>query len=150
MSEKEMPQFPIRTDVTICQADAPKDHLIGWTMKEYLGFTVYKATDEMLANHSLRKLLDDRLWPEDSDGQPRLHKPLTKYEDLQVGDKIIVKSLYDYLWFIAEVEERSDGSLRAATESCLVMLQFSEDDRKCWVASGTVNKACLDKVTFDV
>ena len=96
--------IPVRTEITVLPADPPGRESIGWTCREYHGTEVFKeGADEV---------------------------PLTKKEDIQPGDKLIVTTLVGRYLMTAVLE---DGELRADSEGLIADLVFDSDDRHCWV-----------------
>jgi hypothetical protein len=81
---------------------------LNWTIKEYIGPTVYKKNAPNVA--------------------------LYEQADLKEGDEIICGS-----WFFT-VEKFEDGELFGQSEHLAAALEFNQDDRKCWVCGGIVNK----------
>lgn len=69
--------------------------------------------------------------------------PLTKKEDIQPGDKLIVTTLVGRYLMTAVLEE---GELHADNEGLIADLQYDIDDRHCWVSTYGVNKRALSKV----
>jgi len=118
MSEPEVVgQFPIRNDIEILPYKEDKN--IGWTIENYYsGAEITKP------------------------GSP---EPLTKESDLQVGDEIIVPTLFGS--HNGTVEKDSYGKLYAKIgESLVADLYFGTDDRKCWITLSTINVRALKNV----
>lgn len=100
--------------LTVLPADDPPKSKLNWVIREYIGSEIHKSLEP------------------GPDGYP---VPLTRFEDLQEGDEV-------YAWdgqMKFTVRKGEDGSLHGGDERHYVLLQFAQDDRKCWVAAGVVN-----------
>lgn len=109
-------RFPIRQDIEVIPAD--KENInVGWSCREYSGAEITK---------------------------PGSSEPLIKESDLQVGDKIIVPTLFGN--YNGTVEKDSGGELYAKIgDHTVADLCFSTDDRKCWITNCAVNTRGLKK-----
>jgi hypothetical protein len=110
-------RFPIRQDIEIIPAD--KENInIGWSCREYSGAEITK---------------------------PGSSEPLIKESDLQVGDKIIVPTLFGN--HNGVVEKDSYSVLYAKIgENLVADLHFSTDDRRCWITFSTINVRALKNI----
>ena len=107
-------RFPIRQNIEVIPTDKENEN-IGWTCQEYVGAEITK---------------------------PGNSEPLTKESDLQVGDKIIVPTLFGN--YNGIVEKNEYGELHAKIGDHLIAdLRFAEDDRNCWVATCAFNVRAL-------
>ena len=61
-------------------------------------------------------------------------------DPLQIGD---VVSLYGVT---AIVKQGEDGHLYAENSSMISPLEFGEDDRKCWVSGGIINRKAMEMI----
>lgn len=130
--------FLIRNEMTILPAEDPTRLKLEWTIYEQMGFEVLRFPE----GHNLtpEQIYHDRYWPRDEKGEPLYHKPITVKEDLKIGDKLLIKEIWDYIWMpaiytsegVAISGENGDGGLSAN-------LKFGEDDRNCWVCSCLIN-----------
>ena len=110
-------KIPVQTDLTILPAD-PERAPVGWMCRCYSGAEVFKPVAEDVL--------------------------LTRREDIQPGDKLIVTTLVGTLVMTATLDE--EGDLQAETEHTLANLEFGEDDRECWISSLAINKHAFEKV----
>ncbi len=111
-------QFPIRQDIEVIPADK-EDKSIGWTVENY-----YSGAEIT---------------------KPGSSEPLTKESDLQVGDKIIVPTLFGN--HNGVVEKDSYSVLYAKIgENLVADLHFSTDDRRCWITFSTINVRALKNI----
>jgi len=94
---------------------------IKWKVREYSGCEVYLNVSDLDA-----------------------HRTLKKKDVLVGGQEIVVPTLTG--WTMAKVARDKYGDLHAETEHYVWPLEFSQDDRECWVAAGCINKKCLDKL----
>ena len=110
-------RFPIRNDIEVLPYKEDKN--IGWVVeKEYSGAEITKPGSSEL---------------------------LTKESDLQVGDKIIVPTLFGSCNGV--VEKDSYGVLYVRIgEHTVADLHFSTDDRKCWVTLAAINTRGLKNI----
>lgn len=93
---------------------------IEWIVQEYVGIEIYRNKDDLMAD---RKML----------------------EPPKVGDDILCPTLSG--WTKATVE--SDKSrLCAKAEGLVWFLTFSNDSRKCWIATSTINMSALMKLNL--
>jgi hypothetical protein len=58
---------------------------------------------------------------------------LINEDDLKEGDQIIC-----YSWLLT-VKKNEDGELYGENKQLYAILDFSKDDRKCWVCGGIIN-----------
>ncbi len=116
-------KFPVKTDLTVFSADDCKSSKIGWVCREYQGGEVYGLDSE-------EKIVEN---------------PLTQENDLYLGKKIGVPTLFGYL--IMEVI--GDGNKFAAitsTKKTWANLEFAKDDRLCWTSSYSMNINGIKKI----
>lgn len=112
-------KIPVRTDLTVLPADDAKKAPMGFMCQCFNGGEVYKPG--------------------------ALDTPLTRREDIQPGDKLIVTTLFAVLEMTATLDD--EGELQAETEHTLANLEFGEDDRECWVSSFAINKRAFKTAT---
>lgn len=110
----------IPVDVTIIPLSPPEENGITWIAKCYTGVVVLDIVTR---------------------------QPITA-GGLRLGDKVLAPTFSGYCE--AEVKLDSRGSPYAETEHTLFLLEFDKDDRHCWVSSGAINKACLDRIELNI
>jgi hypothetical protein len=159
-----MGSMPIRQDITVIPADEPKDKvLLDWKIIEYQGTEVFDLSgffkgggtigcDTTLPANGWREdweiggVVDEGLevkFPLPGIWDGKVVIPVAK-GPLAVGDFIIVCG---FAWHVATVAEVKGDTASAENEGLLFPLSFAKDDRKCWVCSGAINKACLVAMT---
>lgn len=116
---EEFGRIPVRTELTVLPADDPAGPTLGWIIKEYNGGEVF--------------LLD-------AQDQP-IEEPLTRREDLKEGMRIYAPTLVGGR--IATVRLEEDGDLCWESAGLIGDLNFSGDDRKCWITTLAINKKLL-------
>ena len=119
--EKDLNKFPVHQDIVVLSADDCKQLKLGWTVKEYTGFEIFKFDNE-------GKIVEESLLNED---------------DIFVGLEIAVYVLGGYAKMI--VEQSENGELCARSQNCLSCLKFNKDDRQCWISSCIINLRGLKK-----
>lgn len=62
---------------------------------------------------------------------------LNNKDDIKEGDKIIVNN------HLMEVKTDDQGELQGHSERWLSLLEFSKDDRHCWISTCMINKRGL-------
>lgn len=123
--------------------------LLDFFVKEYIGKEVIVVTPELRGLPHLC-LCDESNWPVIDDGTYLHHKPSQRKEDMREGVQVLVKSLRDGQWSVGTVERRDGGRLCVTFEGSdtYCLLDFCDDDRKCWVAACWINSRALTKVRF--
>ena len=125
------------SDNPIIEAQMPAP--ITFKMKEYIGGEV-KTVPSGLAHEELN---DASNWPEGF--KPQVIK---EKEELVNGTLVLVPTLFGPA--VARVR-KGDGHLYGVspTESTMYFLQYGEDDRNCWVCTGSANLAAIRKLSLD-
>lgn len=144
-TRREPPDFlrmPIRQEITVLPADDPKKLKIGFTIHEYCGFAIYRMSQEMMGRRGQAKC-DSRRWEYDENDNPVDCRIIKSRDDLHVGMKVLVKTLFDYDYTVGVVERFDDGKPYVDMGGCIGTLEFGGDDRECWVLTCVINKACL-------
>lgn len=125
MSSREM-KFPLAEGAPQEQKKAP----IKWQSWEYVGVEVFHWVDDL---------------PKYTN--PMTDLPTVQEEDgLKEGDLVIVGSVFG--WVKARVHTLADGGLYAQSDtgSMMYFLEFSKDERKCWVCTGSGNLDAIEKL----
>ena len=133
MGESEL---PIRTEIEVLSADKPSDLKLGFVVHEYMGCPIQKAPLGLSFEEARKK----SNWPDDFEPQNLFSK-----NDLKPGDLIICWGA------IAKVGVSSNGEYlgRSLDEGTLYFLEFSTDDRECWVCGGVANLKSIMKLNLD-
>lgn len=105
-------KLPARTEVTVLGPDKPRAKPIGLVVRERNGTRVFKQSAPGV--------------------------PLRDLGDIRHGDKLLVTTLTGILEMTAQRGE--DGILRAWSTGFVANLEFSKDDRKCWVSTYAVKR----------
>jgi hypothetical protein len=113
-------------------------------MKWDIGFEVYRKPE----NLSWQETYDDRFWLTNESGYVH-HQLLDKPEDVHVGDSVIVKDIFDYVWREMKVTKVEGNQAWAEDESVFTTLVFGEDKRNCWVSSGLIVRPTIDRLPLD-
>jgi hypothetical protein len=117
-------KLPVRQDLEVIPDTNPDgSKKLGWMCSEYVGCEVYRF------KHGT-------VWD----------IPLTKEDDLKVGDEIGVAGLFGG-YHIMTIAKREDGELYADGDSMMATLSFNGDDRHCWVSSCLINKRAVEKLS---
>lgn len=95
----------------IIPAQEPKQLKLGWSIREYIGGEVLKEVN----------------------GQP-----LLKESDLQPEDHVVVPTMFGYSNGIIKKNSFGQRYIQIG-ENYGASLEFSQDDRKCWISSCTFN-----------
>jgi len=142
MSEKKI---VIPTPEQVESITNPSPPSGGWMMCEYSGMEILKVPSDIQD-----KSYDD-LTDQDSEClRQMIKKPqdhwVTTREGLRVGDKILCFMALEH-WYWATVSELDeDGGLAMSPDAGLAFeLEFSDDDRHCWVTPGAMNLEALEK-----
>ena len=115
--------FPVRSEIHVAPTN---NKTSGWIVKNfYSSAEVYKLNDS---------------------GEP-IRVNLTNKEDLQVGTRVTVPTLFGYVNMVIAKDE--DGELFADSENTSADLIFDEDDRHCWTSSCAFNKRAMSKIKPD-
>ena len=120
----------------------------GWMMCEYSGHEILKVPDDIQGKAY------DNLTPEDfehlrqmaTDAEVQRQHFVTNPAGLRVGDNILCFMALEH-WYWATVSELDeDGGLAMSPDAGLAFeLEFSDDDRHCWVTPGAMNLEALEK-----
>lgn len=120
IDEFSWPEIPARQDICVMGPDEKKPFPIGWIIKDYNGAVIFPLTS----------------------GGVVIKSPITSKDGLKDG---MLVSAWGSHW---EVKSDSDGEFYLDGEFNKGLLSFAEDDRKCWVCWGGVNKRGLCKNTI--
>lgn len=118
-------KIPARTEVTVIGPDDPNMKPLGFRVTERDGVTLFKFDAE--------GGIDKR--------------PLTNQDDVQPGVQLAVASLFGgFIPMTVEQDKETEGRLVARGGNLLAILEFAEDDRKCWTCVGMINMRGLKKL----
>ena len=87
-----------------------------WTVREYIGAEIYPLAE---------------------DGSV-IEKCITDYNGIHEGMKV---QAWNSIFTI-----KFDGTFYLEVQSLIGTLNFGEDDRKCWVCGGLINKRAMEKL----
>lgn len=143
MSDEKKIIIPTPEQVeSICNPNASSG---GWMMCEYSGTEILKVPAEMQGKDY------DSLADEEYEClRQMIHNPqshlVTERGSLRVGDNILCFTALES-WFWATVSELDEeGGLAVSPHDGMAFeLEFSDDDRHCWVCPGAMNLAALEK-----
>lgn len=130
MSDERNPfKIPARTKIEVIPGDDPNRPKLGWMCYEQRGAEVY---------------LFDRAVHGDGIVRERL-QTITAKDGLTEGLEILVPSLFGG-YHVMKVVIDQFGQPQAHNDTTGAILEFSKDDRHCWVSLGTINLKALQKV----
>lgn len=154
--------FPVRQDVTVLPADDPGRQRINWVVHEYAGTEAFDLSGFFKAggrigdiselpeggwheDWSIWKIVDEGLevqflLPGIRTGKTTI--PTATRQGLTVGDRLVVCGLIGF--DVATVTEVNGDSALAESSGSLWPLEFSKDDRKCWVCTCQMNKSLFN------
>lgn len=117
MTDDLFGKLPAQTELTVLSADDPERLKLGFVIHESNGCVVYLFQDGEM-----------------------LQTPLINESDLQSGMEIAVCTLFGY---VKATVVRKGTEVSAWTERFLYPLTWGEDERRCWVCTGGINRRCL-------
>ena len=137
IEKDEIPVFPVRQDITVLEADEPRESQLGLLIYEYAGCPIYKYF---------------KGWEEK---YTEMCKHGSKYEIRSFGDictnmKVIVPTFFGPCVAKVVKMDYKNKRGRAETENSSWLLEFASDDRGEWVATCHINKAALEKVRISL
>lgn len=129
--EKYVGKFPVRTELSVLEADGPTESKVGWTVRGYLGSEVYR--------HDLSVY---------SGGFVDVSKlsPITEESGLSDGDELMVRGIAGF--HLMRFTRESEGRGRAESGELSGLLEFGSDDRRAWVCTGLFNLRALKKLSL--
>lgn len=131
---------PIHTELTVLPADEDgKAAKIGWTVREYLGVEVLSAPPGL----SYDEVRSTANWPEGFKPQP-----ITVEDAISEGAHVIIPNLFGGL-SVYRIGKMEDGSFCGRSGDMIAFLEWSPDDRNCWVCGGTGNLAAIMKLDLE-
>lgn len=141
--EKEIKERDVNKIFVPVEDVKPDD--AGWSVVERHGWEIYDKEVCDKAGLTMLQMLDERHWPRDEREEPLYHKPLKG--NLKEGQQVIAKmNPFDFVHDIATVKKDDGLGLHLDSGGCVSPLEWSEDERECWVTSGVIMKAALAKV----
>lgn len=103
--------------IEILNADSP-DVKLNWTIREYIGGTIYKIIEGTLKE-----------------------EPIIDINDLKTGDWIVVHG------WEAQIESiLGDTAVARSGQDLAHYLEFDKDQRHCWVGGATINLRAIKKL----
>lgn len=130
-------EIPIRQDITVLPADT-KNELVGWTIYEYQGCEIGRWYENWINKYS------QRLEEAECFGDLIEKDSIKSLNGIKVGDKVLCPTFGYPVEAIITVVDYDKGTAEAESERCVYPLEFSRDDRKCWVSACMINKAILN------
>lgn len=124
MEEECFGEFPIRTDITILPANS-NNLILGFKIYEYNGFELYFSVEDAEKNN-----------------------PIFDFSALQVGQTLYANLGWETPSCIGTVAKWDNGDIYIDAGGNIWTLEFSGDDRACWVASTCCNKLALEKLNL--
>jgi hypothetical protein len=123
LPEVSEPPLPLRTELTVLQADETKDRTLNWVVQEYSGVELHPIID----------------------GLPGPY-PVPMTEDLVVGRDYTAIGLFsEHLKWTVGKDSYGEFTISCGT-SLIGCLQRGGDDRNCWVVTGMINTRGLEKL----
>ncbi len=110
-------QFPARQEIEVLPADVPKEHVLGFRIKEYNGSAVRYRTAEGFG------------------------EIVSGLEDLKPGMEVVA-----WESMLITVTEVTGSKAEGQSGGALVFLEHGADDRHCWVAWGAANLRGVTKL----
>ena len=120
--------YPVKAEVTVLSADEVNQAKLGWTVREYNGTEVFPYNPD---DHPPGEVNRDKL------------QAITTKEGLKIGDTILVPGMMGgyHVMTVTEARIAKDGHTAA-------FLEFSQDDRACWVCTGMANMRGISKLNL--
>ena len=118
--------IPVRTEVLVLPGDEPSEKKIGFVVHEYNGVELHPLTE---------------------DGHVDSSKTFKK-DELQVGMTVACASLFGG-YNVIEIKKDKHGELYGENGVFWAILEFTTDDRACWVSTGGGNLSAIKKLTAD-
>ena len=131
--------IPVRTEMTVLKGDDGEPKKIGWTVREYIGTEVLSAPPGLSCEET-RKTAN---WPEGFKPEP-----IFEQNAIGEGSVVIIPNLIGGL-SAYKVETMADGSFCGRSGDMIAFLEWSPDDRNCWVCGGTANLAAILKLNLE-
>lgn len=141
LSEPEfIGKIPVRTDITIIDADNKDNRKLGFKCYEYQGCEILRRKKEYkdISIEEINKNMQEVYY---------FHKckylePIKDKDSLKENDEVVVPRLMGYDF--ANIIKNEDGTLKAETSYSVFPLEYGKDDRSCWVCAMEINKKCFD------
>lgn len=138
-------EFPIRQDITVLPADAPK--------KIKLGFVFFEG--EVILK-SKKGFYLDFIYDEIEVDGTKVRMPrgrLESFDDIQEGD-VVYSTWYDeevVAMTVENINKEDHTALGKLDNNCYGNLSFDKDCRKCWTCNGymMLNTEAIAKVSLN-
>ena len=120
-------KIPAKQELTVMSTDNPNDRKLGFTIRERMGVSIYKAPENYQNGFKEDKL-----------------ETITDPNGLEHGQLIFIPGLMGG-YHVMTVEKDSSGAVSARDEKTMAVLEFEPDDRNCWICGGLINLRGLER-----
>jgi hypothetical protein len=109
---------------------------INFKCYEVIGSEIFKPKD-----------YESPIWSIERENGYFSHKmALKNFNDIKVGDNIMVPTLFGYAEANIISLDVIENKGIAKTENDIFCLEFDKDERHCWICNGQVNMKALDRI----